>query len=218
MEMRAALVFHGPGARRHRSASGTTAARCACVHLTSQRVLGLALLVCSLSCACSSAGPDGSEAPAKPANPIHDPIVVQASAATRGELGVQTWGIYVGASSSLTVRGYDTSNELVVQFEQQTTTIDDLHGSVEISVTCESGTRTMKIAMEAQPGGAESDVRIHVLENALASDRTRAACSIASSPTRSRSRERSRAAAQAARRSSRHPSVRRTGARASSTT
>ena len=138
--------------------------------LTSRRLLGLALFLGSLSGACSSAGSDTTSAPAKPRSEIHDPVVLQASAATRSELGVETWGIYVGASSSVIVRGYDASNELVVQFEQQTTTIDDLHGSVEISLVREGGTRTMKIAMEAQPDGAAKNVQIHVLENALVGD------------------------------------------------
>ncbi len=140
--------------------------------LTSRRCLGLALsvLVGSSSVACSSAGSDSDSAPAKPKSEIHDPVVVPASATTRSELGVATWGIHVDASGSFFVRGYDASNALVVQFEQQTTTLDDLHGTVDISVTRQSGTRTMKIALEAQPHGAEKDVQMRVLENAFAGD------------------------------------------------
>lgn len=138
--------------------------------LSSRRLLGVALFIGSLSGACSSSGSDTSEPPAKPKAEITDPVVFQASAATRSELGVETWGIYVGASRSFIVRGYDASNELVVQFEQTTTTIDDLHGSVEFSVIRNGATRAMKVAMEAQPGGAEQSLQIRVLENALASD------------------------------------------------
>jgi hypothetical protein len=140
--------------------------------LTPRRLLGLALLLGlgALSGACSSAGSDADSAPSKPKSEIHDPVVVQASAATRSDLGVETWGIYADASGSFFVRGYDASNALVVQLEQRTTTIDDLHGTVEISVTRESGTRTMRIALEAQPHGAQKDVQMRVLENAFAGD------------------------------------------------
>jgi hypothetical protein len=68
------------------------------------------------------AGSSGSDASHTPLPPAGDDLAeIQASDATRSDLGIAHWGIRTGDGNSIVVRGYDGSNAPMVEFGYATT-------------------------------------------------------------------------------------------------
>lgn len=110
-----------------------------------------------------------------------EPIAIEASAETRSELGIETWWIDIGEpgaspSETTVARGYDGSDQPVVELTQAILAPDDMHRVIEVSVGMKSGDAKIRIEAAAAVAGADTKLTLTMAENTfLGNDRARRA-------------------------------------------
>lgn len=117
----------------------------------------VALLAATFVAACSSSQDDDAQEPA-------DRVVIDASAQTREEIRVASWGIRNQGKSTI-VRGYDASKKRVVAFEYRATRSATRSGTTSLDATIEVGSRRAKLRIESP-----DRVHMKVLEDSLNGD------------------------------------------------
>ncbi len=122
-----------------------------------------ALPIVLVACGSSSA----SDPPAAP--PPSDPIVYDASDATRGDVGVAKWGYGTDASTGESVfHGYDAHNAQIVEIKQSLSSVD-AHTARSSLTMSGVATASETIEFAAKPAdGDKLEVSMVVIENSFA--------------------------------------------------
>jgi hypothetical protein len=130
-------------------------------------VLGLVSLTLTPALACGGSGDDPPTAPPPPG----DAILSQASADTRNDIGVATWGFGTDAESGTAVfHGYNARNERLVEVRQTVASVD-AHG-VRVSTTMKgslaTGSEKIQFGLVPAPDGQTATASIRVVQNTFA--------------------------------------------------
>lgn len=133
------------------------------------RVFLVAGILAPLAVACG-AGDDGSERqfPAP-----DDDAYVAASEDTRRELGIEKWGVKAdGPSNTALIHGYGARDERLVEVRHVTRIVDDTHVEIDVALSGERGSASMRLGLEGKEGPTdeESEIVMTMLANTFPDD------------------------------------------------
>ena len=100
--------------------------------------------------------------------PPSDPVVYEASAETKAEVGIAKWGFANDAATGTSVfHGYGAQNDLLVEVRQTLDTSDPKNVHFTMSMSGVKATGSEKIDFTARPtaDGKNTELSINVLEN-----------------------------------------------------
>jgi hypothetical protein len=119
------------------------------VRHTRQNVIVGAVLLATAAC-----GSNQGDDPAQTAVTVKEALTIDASAETRGELGVVVWGAGVDAQGTRIFHGYDAGSKQVIELRQAVADLDPQHRVTEVTLSGAHGQGTMRTSITSTPNGA----------------------------------------------------------------